>query len=119
AVGAAILLTAPPVLLVAGVTGVIPLTGTPFPLFGAGTSAGLAAGLAAGLLVGAADRRVPGSRGLTPSGGPASLRRSPVLAGLTTATILAASGCLLVSEACATALTRAVENPELDVAAAT
>src|SRR5579859_4649879 len=56
ALGAVILLTAPAVLLVAGVTGVIPLTGTAFPVFGTGTSAALAGGLAVGLIVGAADR---------------------------------------------------------------
>jgi cell division protein FtsW (lipid II flippase) len=119
AVGAAILLTAPAVLLVAGVTGLIPVTGTPFPLFGVGTSVALAGGLAAGLLAGAADTRVPALAPFTPPGGLATLRRSPVLAALVTVAVLAASGGLLVEKARGLMLARAAANPELAVAAAT
>jgi cell division protein FtsW (lipid II flippase) len=119
ALGAATLLTLPSVLLVAGVTGLIPLTGTPFLLFGTGTSAALAGALAAGLLTGAADNRVPASRLLTPPGGLAALQMSPALVALTMAVILAVSSALLVGEASTPALAQAAGNPELDVAAVT
>jgi cell division protein FtsW (lipid II flippase) len=110
--GAAVLLTAPALLLIAGVSGVAPLTGTPVPLFEIGASAAVTAAVAAGLLAGAASDDLAIDH-LTPVGGFARLRNFPVLAALASVLVLAVAAMTLVDEATDTRLTRTASSPYL------
>lgn len=110
--GAAILLTAPCLLLIAGVAGVMPLTGTPVPLFEVGASAAIAAATAAGLLAGGArdDMAVDV---LKPKGGFARLRNFPVLAATASVLLLAVAATMFVDEGTDLGLARAASSPYL------
>ena len=112
ATGAVVLLTGPGLLLLAGVAGVVPLTGTPVPLFEVGESAAVAAAAAAGLLAGAAQDDLAIDL-ITPSHGFARLRSFPLLAAAASVTALIVAATMLVDEATDVSLTRTGSSPYL------
>jgi cell division protein FtsW (lipid II flippase) len=112
AIGAAVLLTGPALLLIAGVAGVLPLTGTPVPLFEVGESAAVAAAAAAGLLAGAAQDDLAIDL-ITPARGFARLRNFPLLAAAASVTVLTVAATMLVDEATDVSLTRTASSPYL------
>jgi cell division protein FtsW (lipid II flippase) len=113
AMGAAVLLTMPALLLIAGIAGVMPLTGTPVPLFEVGESAAIAAAVAAGLLAGVAAYDDLAIEGLTPKGGFARLRGFPALAALADLLVLVLAAAMLTDEATDVELTRTLSSPYL------
>jgi cell division protein FtsW (lipid II flippase) len=111
-IGAAVLLMVPSLLLVAGVSGLLPLTGTPVPLFEMGESAAVAAAIAAGLLAGGA-RHDLSTGSLAPAGGYRRLRVFPAVAIVASVLVLVLAASMLFSEASDTRLTRTLASPYL------
>ena len=112
ATGAAVLLTGPGLLLIAGVAGVVPLTGTPVPLFEVGESAAVAAAAATGLLAGTAQDDLAIDL-ITPSRGFVRLRSFPILAAAASVTALTVAATMLIDEATDFSLTRSGSSPYL------